>query len=1288
MKGIAKRDERSHLDDFDLPPLTDGFQMSIGRIATICMAAVLLLLGIIVAPALADEDESAPGQPYPLAGVEEAAGESNYLIDQLIDPKAAKELPHRGLDRGEASDLLQGVFGPLLESSSGPFDDLSIDHFLADNVAIVNPTQPDGAVTVGGEKAAEEEAENATGPLLLDSTLPLRTENDLGQDRPVDLDLEQDEGELQPANPLVEVGIPTELGEGVSLPSGTLELDTQSTTEEERAPSILADNVAFYPNVAQDTDFAVATTPTGIETFTQIRSAEAPQSQTLQLSLDQSAVLEGTDDGGAVAMSGGEEVLKVMPPSAIDANGNSVPASLEVSGGALRLSAETDEATAFPVLLDPVIIESWPWNEKNTTIGMDQGNEAGTGDWRSWHNTSAYGVDNHVPWGSVPSPLKPNMPGLTVTSGWQGTVSVGSQGNWNYYVPRYFTDYEKYGTRPTSFIQNMQMWNLQYEVYTTQSSPWLAVGLWDENLKKWVSVYSRNGTEGSLTEKYWSYLYNFPNGEYVQSAKNAGFGLLSSEAGANSGRLLYAGYAALSLNDLTNPSIGSISGPEKWVNNSSIEPVKVTASDSGLGMKSILIEGDNKEGSFPLSLQCTGVAKDPCPRTWNAEWSYPAASLFNGIHKFTVTALDVLGNKSQTAKVQIKVDHMPPSLTLSGSLTQQATYGYQRPSYLLHLDASDGTTASPQAGIASSQITVDGKEVDASNPGCATQNCTLSRDWTLKSASFAPGEHTVVATVTDGAGVKTSKTLTIKIQADTTPPTLETWGDLREAPDGWVEQEGSGVEALAEDGTGYGVTSVSLRIDGKVVKSFDQSCTYGACYGALEASVDMAAYTGGAHSAELVAKDGAGNVSKDSWTINVNPSGVVPSSEATATIEAADETGEGSVVAPTSEVVDPAEIKEGNNPGLAIEGSNLESTGTGADSSMTVDAGDGFTIDNGKETFHIEPAKTTSSETDLEVANGVAGVAGNTTSGVDTVVRPIYDGIMAFQSIRMSTAPEGYSWEVQLHQEQELKVIDEGHAGVFYPDGTLALTITAEIAHDATGKEVPTSLSVSEGNVLTLTVHHQGKGFTYPVTAGPAWSTGYETVIVSGPPTKQEEEEEMARELAEQHARECAEGKAGCGLYAPVAYESVGPPIPLPSNNTDDEGASASSIRPHYKRHWSYNQCAYEGLGGCFVWYLPMEGTFEFNHKYAWWKNEKPHPKCPYSAHAASISESGCDWIGPNHQPDKKGGYHISAQVLYHVAPVNAPSEIYEPITEYMYASGYASGHNTDALCNPTVSCE
>lgn len=86
---------------------------------------------------------------------------------------------------------------------------------------------------------------------------------------------------------------------------------------------------------------------------------------------------------------------------------------------------------------------------------------------------------------------------------------------------------------------------------------------------------------------------------------------------------------------------------------------------------------------------------------------------------------------------------------------------------------------------------------------------------------------------------------------------------------------------------------------------------------------------------------------------------------------------------------------------------------------------------------------------------------------------------------------------------QELRQINGQLAEVLNEGGTSAATISAEPAHDATGADVPTSLEVSEGDVVTLFVHHRagnpltGQPFVYPIVDGPGFERGFETATFS-----------------------------------------------------------------------------------------------------------------------------------------------------------------------------------------------
>jgi hypothetical protein len=136
---------------------------------------------------------------------------------------------------------------------------------------------------------------------------------------------------------------------------------------------------------------------------------------------------------------------------------------------------------------------------------------------------------------------------------------------------------------------------------------------------------------------------------------------------------------------------------------------------------------------------------------------------------------------------------------------------------------------------------------------------------------------------------------------------------------------------------------------------------------------------------------------------------------------------------------------------------------------------------------------------------------------------------MSFPTIHGSSDPEEYSWEVSLGQGQSLKSIDSEYAEVVYEDGTVAIFIQAAPAHDADGTTVPTSLSVPEGNVITLTVHHRagnpaagGAPFVYPVSSGPGFEIGNSTVtVVLGPKDETELREERERIATEE--REAAQ---------------------------------------------------------------------------------------------------------------------------------------------------------------------
>jgi hypothetical protein len=118
---------------------------------------------------------------------------------------------------------------------------------------------------------------------------------------------------------------------------------------------------------------------------------------------------------------------------------------------------------------------------------------------------------------------------------------------------------------------------------------------------------------------------------------------------------------------------------------------------------------------------------------------------------------------------------------------------------------------------------------------------------------------------------------------------------------------------------------------------------------------------------------------------------------------------------------------------------------------------------------------------------------------------PLFGGLLDFPTIHGPADPEDYSWTVNLWPGQTLTQIDDQHAVLEYA-GTQTGQIWAEPAHDVHGSSVPTSISVSEENIVTETVHHRagdpmtgGTPFAYPIMPGPGYTIGDSTVTIIVP---------------------------------------------------------------------------------------------------------------------------------------------------------------------------------------------
>lgn len=193
---------------------------------------------------------------------------------------------------------------------------------------------------------------------LVVSPLPVRDRNSAGRKARVSLGLHKVGTAFEPVNPLVDAAFPQRLGDGVAVGEEGVRVRPAGSAAA-AATAISSSDQLLYPNTATDSDTLVTAAPTGVELFTQIRSAQAPEAQAFEFDLPAGASLQATADGGAEVVRGPDRLVLVLPPSAEDSDGQSVPARYAVSGNRLTITVSHHTGSwTYPLLVDP-LIESW-----------------------------------------------------------------------------------------------------------------------------------------------------------------------------------------------------------------------------------------------------------------------------------------------------------------------------------------------------------------------------------------------------------------------------------------------------------------------------------------------------------------------------------------------------------------------------------------------------------------------------------------------------------------------------------------------------------------------------------------------------------------------------------------------------------------------------------------------------------------------------------------------------------------------------------------------------------------
>ncbi len=573
--------------------------------------------------------------------------------------------------------------------------------------------------------------------------LPMLAKGDSGEKEPVDLELVDAGAFVEPRNPLVDIQLERDASAGARLVKSGVSVRPLAPMAAKSELQLLAGEKAWWSDVDADTDYMVAPTPGGFESFVQVRSEAAPEQFSFAVDLPQGAELReaGRARGGLEVVDPArpekEQVLaRISAPMAWDADGTPVGVTYAVEGTTVVVRyPHRDQDLHYPLLVDPKVDEDflagWMLPEFNWVYGTNHPNlYGGFGDplvllgdhvsypagaihgftWRAPGDSFIYRADfafvDHVQ--STPAaPEEMVIEGLYDPTGQQWNPGVG-------------------GVREPPNFANQGL-----------NNPWI--------------------TTAALTDKYKKICQNWNGTPYGNPpVPDCSPGSAGAPAGTPGNTFVLQQYwptaAAPGLNDpivQMNGAIMSLSefNPPTAVQAGQLDAgwsddtgspahgeVSVSGEDGGLGINRFELDDDasrvdgNGNGIDDDALDwaeysCTGsmASYSPCPRDESETLSYKTRqdgdfgtvpNLPEGITRWWGRVIDVVDNVA-TTQFPVRIDRSAPTVALSGPLFTNPNSPSTDKN--LRITVTDGvrggTDAQQRAGVDRVDVLVDGKRV-------------------------------------------------------------------------------------------------------------------------------------------------------------------------------------------------------------------------------------------------------------------------------------------------------------------------------------------------------------------------------------------------------------------------------------------------------------------------------------------------------------------------------------------------------------------------------------------------
>jgi hypothetical protein len=805
--------------------------------------------------------------------------------------------------------------------------------------------------------------------VLAESDAPLRGTTASGDRAPIDLTLHHSGGQLVPESAVVRASLPTQLADGITLPTdaGTLTIKPGAANVDSARAD---DDKLLYPNAQTDADVLAASVPTGIEFSNVVRSPAAPETFDYVFGgLPDGAQLRPASDGHAAEIVDGDQrLVAIHPPMATGADGQPLPVSLSVAGDRIELTVRhRDRDVAYPLVIDPVI-ETFNWYDAPST------------DFNRWAYT----------FGPGPSSPAGHASGLTpqYTSIFGAGLFVKTNGAYLYNqddgIYRFSAPGDAYVYRADFNLQN---WNNS----TTG-------GLMCTN----AGIYNVAGA--ALDSQFYVNCNNFTNfswgtcvsGTYPNCNAGAGTGGNAAQTdfwawnggqrppfnGWDQGAESYTRRATIYLNDRVAPTLAWNQGsspPTTWTN--STGSYTLNARDGGLGLKTASLSSSAGGWTGPtISTGCTGTrfdwavvppaTKPKCDNDTHG-LTFSLGDLPEGIQTLTASGTDALSQPG-AATYALKLDRSEPTVNTAGAL-DRAEWSQRLASDHPDIEVNaidDPTDTETTSGVSSIEVQIDGADPSTAHPfisnntfsqGGPCDSCALDHVFQLDTSSYSNGDHTADVWVSDFAGNQVHETWSFTIdRAAAKPYCSDTSADLDDCqPD-------------------------------------SPQTTPPAC---------LASPTQTPSSGTLVAASAARDT-----TLATNSSAIA-ASDTTAI--------ENLQVAPALNSLPQPLVGYTSN-------STMVSANLGASTpTLTVGSSDKYAC--------VTPVTLMNGATSPLLVAGTALEYANTAPSTDTILRPTPSGVQELQQLREPAAPQTQDYQVALQGVQRLQQLDDGSIAVVDP---------------------------------------------------------------------------------------------------------------------------------------------------------------------------------------------------------------------------------------------------------------